>query len=269
MEKAYPGSKDEYSIHSYLKANLDIARKLVDKDWDMMGVIDGTEGAGKSVLAQQIAKYCDSSFTIDRVAFTPEQFKKSVRSATKTQAVVYDEAYGGLGARGTMTHVNMTIVKMLTEIRAKNLFVFIVLPTFFDLDKYAALWRSRFLAHVYTDEDFNRGHFAFYNAELKKQLYVSGKKTYSYRYPSPNFVGTFPNHYVVDRKLYEAKKQASTMHDVDEKRLLALRTAKEIRQEIANNLVKSDIGLKQNQVSAILGVADMTIHRYLKAQGAN
>jgi len=195
-----------YYMDGYLRANLDIAKTAILKDWDMTFLVDGTEGAGKSVLAQQVAFFCDETFHIGRIAFTPKGLKNCILKATRYQAVVYDEAYTGLSSRGTMSAVNKALVSLLAEIRQKNLFVIVVMPTFFDLDRYVALWRSRALLHVYTGENFTRGYLAFYNSDRKKDLYVNGKKYYSYRIPKPNFVGKFTNFYTVDEQEYKELK---------------------------------------------------------------
>lgn len=267
MVKVFEGTKNEYYIDGYLKANLDIAKKVVHSDWDMVFVTDGTEGGGKSVFTQTAAYYCDPTLTLDRIVFTPKQFKDAVKNASKFQAVIYDEAYGGLNARASMSRVNTAIVKMLTEIRRKNLFIFIVLPTFFDLDKYVAIWRSRALFHIYADEKWTRGMFAFYGKEEKKKLYLLGKKFYDYNKPSPVFRGRFTNHFVVDKKAYDNKKVNSTMKEEDDLRISLLKMAKELRAQIAINLSSSNIGLTQVQQAAVLGVSTMSIHRYLNNKG--
>lgn len=197
---------EQYYMDGYLRKGYDKAKNIVTKDWDWLILVDGTEGGGKSVLAQQGAKYVDDTFNIDRIAFTPLGFRNAILSAQKYNAVIYDEAYTGLSSRGTMSDVNKMLVAMLAEIRQKNLFVFVVMPSFFDLDRNVAIWRSRGLLHVYTDKSYARGFFAFYGKDKKLQLYINGKKTYSYRRPTPNFRGRFTNHYVVDEQEYRKRK---------------------------------------------------------------
>jgi hypothetical protein len=202
-------SQTGFYIDGYLKDNLDIARKAIKNDWDMCFLIDGTERGGKSVLAMQLASYCDPNFNIDKVCLSRDEFKKTILKAEKYTAIVYDEAFTGLSSRNTMTRINKSIVEMLVEIGQKNLFVFIVCPTFFDLDRYPALWRSRALIHIYTGESFSRGFFRFYGEETKKKLYVFGKKTYDYHCVPPDFYGRFTNHYVIDEAEYRKKKAKS------------------------------------------------------------
>lgn len=209
MVLVFEGTKNQYSMDGYLHQNLQIAKNVIKKDWDMIIAVDGPEGCGKSVFTMQAAYFCDPSLCISRIVFTPEEFRKAVLNAQKFEAVVYDEAYTGLNSRAAMSMINRALVQMLAEIRQKNLFIFVVMPCFFDLDKYVALWRSRALVHAYTGDNFERGYFAFYNSDRKKELFINGKKFYSYTTPRPNFSGRFPNHYVIDESEYRRKKSLS------------------------------------------------------------
>ena len=169
--------------------------------------------SGKSVFAQQMALYLDNDFIMSRIVFTPSEFEKKVKEAKKGQAIIYDEAYSGLSSRQAMSSINRTLVSMLTQIRQKNLYIFIVMPCFFELDKYPAIWRSRGLLNVYT-KGFNRGYFGFYNFDRKKILYLKGKKFYQYSV-KPNFRGCFTKKYVVDEKAYRKLKNEA-LSNVDE-----------------------------------------------------
>lgn len=252
-----------YALDGYLKTNLDTAKRVVRSDWDMVFVIDGTEGGGKSVIGQQCAAYVDPTFNISRICFTPQDFIKCVEEADNYQAIIYDESYGGLGSRGTMSNVNKTLVKMLTEIRFKNLFIFIIIPTFFDMDKYVALWRSRALIHVYAGHNFTRGQFQFYGKDSKKYLYIMGKQTYSYNKPRADFIGRFSNTYTVDEKEYREKKRKIGRTGYDTEIKTKERIGREIKKEIAANLYDSHLGLSKEDISKILGISRMTLHRYM------
>jgi len=222
-------NKDFY-IDGYMKKVLDSGKAAIKKDWDMLFVYDGAEGSGKSVKAMQDAKYCDPTLTIDRIVFTPKDFRNAIMNAKPYQAVIYDEAYTGLSSRATMSLINRTLITMLAEIRQKNLFVFVVMPCFFDLDKYVALWRSRALIHIYTGNKFERGFFAFFNADKKKDLYINGKKFYNYSKPKANFYGRFTNYYPIDEKEYKKKKRNSLIDR--EKKADEAQKRKEIENEL-------------------------------------
>lgn len=216
MVKVQVNGKELY-LDGYLQKNLDKARKVIKKDWDMIFIIDGPERAGKSNLAQQIAFYCDPTFNIERVVFTPDQFENAVLTAEPGQAIVWDEAITGADAGQTITNIWKVLKKLMVQMGQKNLFVFIVIHSFFDLTKYLALWRTRALIHVYHDR-FTRGYFQFYNEERKKYLYVKGKKYYEYKVGRPNFIGRFAKGYMVDEGAYRNKKQDSLSQDPEEKK---------------------------------------------------
>ena len=251
-------TKKDYYMDGYLKKNLDIANKAIRKDWDMVILVDGMEGSGKSVMAQQAAYYCDPSFNLKNIVFTPSEFKKEIMTAKKYTSIVYDEAYTGLSSRATMSMINRALVSMLAEIRQRNLFVFVVMPTFFDLDKYVAIWRSRALINLYTD-GFNRGYFKFYSSSRKKELYVNGKKFYNYFKPEPNFRGRFTDFYTVDKEKYKRKKRDSLM-DREKKaeeallrreiedamfiRIMALPQA--VKDKVQNNILAKVLGISES-----------------------
>jgi len=250
-------------MDGYLKTNLSTAKDIAKKDWDFVFIIDGTEGGGKSVLAFQCAKFLDPTFDIERIVFNDKELINAIINAKPYQAIVFDEAYTGLSSRAAMSMINRTLIQMFAEIRQKNLFIFVVMPTFFDLDKYIALWRSRALIHVYTGKQFERGHFCFYNIDRKKDLYVYGKKFYSYSRPKPNFYGKFYGVYAVDEKAYREKKLES-LKDRETERVkkekktdrfaIALKTLCQCfsQREVAMRLKANGLNLTQQRICQIL-----------------
>lgn len=208
-------------IAPLIKRELDpVKQRVLKKDRDFVCVIDGEEGVGKSVLAQQLASYCDPNFNINNIVFTADDFMKVIKdpATKKGSAIVLDEAFSASSSRASLSEVNKAMIGVATEMRQKNLFVFMVLPTFFDLDKYFAVWRCRTLFHLYFDKDDNRRYIVF-PKEHKKTLYLSGKKMYNYSKPkSPYPPFAFPNKYMVDETEYRKKKA-----DAFKKRKVSLR----------------------------------------------
>jgi len=252
----------ELYIDENHKHNLDKAKQVLKEDWDMIFCYDGYEGSGKSTKAIQDAFYCDPTLTLERITFTPDDFKKQIIKAQQYQAVVYDEAYTGLSSRSAMSRVNKTLVQMLAEIRQKNLFVFVVMPTFFDLDKYVALWRTRALVHVYSPGNFERGYFAFYNIDKKKDLYINGKKYYSYSKPKPNFIGRFTKYFPLDKTEYRRKKKQS-LTDREEQNIEDDRL-EELKELMFNRLQELDEPLTHRIKIKILRIPESTYYTKLK-----
>jgi hypothetical protein len=201
------GSKISFYLDNNLKEKLDkkIKNIIIKKDKDWIGIIDGDEGSGKSNFAQQIGKYLDPELDLSRICMNPQEFIHAISTAPKGSVIVYDEAYTGLSSRGTLSEINNLLVSMMMEMRQKNLIVFIVLPTFFLLDKYVALWRAKGLFHIY-ERRGERGYWIFFNKRKKKILYLKGKKEYSYKGIKSNFKGRFYNTKVLDWDLYLKKK---------------------------------------------------------------
>lgn len=246
-----------YGMDGYLYTNLLKAKDKIQKDWDMIFVVDGPERSGKSVMAQQMAYFCDPTFCIERIAFTPKDFKQKVLSASPFQAVVYDEAFTGLHSKASMTAISRLLVQMFAEIGQKNLFIFIVMPTFFDLNRYIAIWRTRALIHVYAGDDgFERGYFAFYNSDKKKELYCDddSRKHYKYYTVKPNFYGRFSGFHTVDEAAYKKLKALSLSAKDDAQE--DSEKAKELEQLLFNRIADSSMPFKQKL--EVLGMKEST-----------
>jgi hypothetical protein len=182
--------------------------KLQKQDEDRVYITDGRERAGKSLFTLQQAKYLDPTFDISRVCFTPEEFLFQIRNAPAGSAIVFDEAFRGLSSKASQSKVNKTIVQAMMEMGQKNLIVFIVLPTFFLLEMYAAVLRANVLFHIYKDRS-GRRRFRIYNYKKKSWLYKVGKKKgFDYSFPriSRRHTGRFYGVFPIDEKSYRKKK---------------------------------------------------------------
>ena len=203
-----------YHIDPKIKKKWDTLRgmKLQKKDEDRVYIVDGRERTGKSVLALQFARYIDPTFSVDRVCFTPEEFLKNIRESPPGSVVVFDEAFRGLSSKGSQSKVNKMIVQAMMEMGQRNLIIFIVLPTFFLLELYAAVLRSNALFHVYKDKK-GRRIYKTYNYQKKSILYNYGKKKgFSYSVPKCSAKATggkFFNIYGINEKKYRQKKLES------------------------------------------------------------
>lgn len=215
-----------FPFDNMLANNLTLLRAAVlNQDFDACILVDGGEGYGKSVLAQQIAYFLDVERKLDldtQMCYYNEQFKKAVLSLKPGKAIIWDEARRGLNSRRSMSNINLDITDMLAECRQHNLFLIIVMPTFYDMDKNIAIWRSRLLIHVWgvwdtskPDKPLKRGYFRLYSEAGKKDLRTDTNACRGYRYPflpgrSAN--GRFVKHYVVDEAEYRRKKREAEDH---------------------------------------------------------
>lgn len=217
-----PGRNISYFMDDRLKHTLKnkIKPLLEKKDEDCVIAVDGAEGSGKSTLALQIGKYVDPTLNLKRVAFTAEEFRTEVLKAKKRQVIIFDEAFTGFSSRASLSGTNKTLISLMMQIRQKNLFIIIVLPTFFLLDKYLALWRTKFLVHVYKSKG-EKGYWRIYNSRKKTLLFLAGRQTYSYNVKigkvpirtrfKGRFYGVFALGDKTADKQYRKKKEKSLM----------------------------------------------------------
>lgn len=213
VEFELDGKKDSFYIDNGLdeKINKQIKPDIEQKDSDVTFIVDGNERVGKSVFAMQLAKKCDPNFCIERVCLTPNSFRSAILAANKGECVIYDEAHSGFSAKRTMSKINKLLVDMMMEIGQKNLYVIVVLPTIFMLEKYVAIFRARGLFHIYKKGN-NRGYWCYFGRQKKKMLYILGKKLLSYSKPQSNFRGRFLDKYVVNEQAYRDKKLEALRH---------------------------------------------------------
>ena len=144
------GKPITYYMDDRLKKNLDekVIPDLKKRDKDIVLLFDGHEGVGKTTLGIQVGKYIDPTLDVSRIVFGAEDFRDAILKAKQGQVVIYDEAFTGLSARSSLSGVNKILVSLMMQMRQKNLCVIIILPTFFLLDKYVSIFRSKALIHV-------------------------------------------------------------------------------------------------------------------------
>ncbi len=264
------GSREEGSI--YMDGMLyesfrnvkDIMKK---KNLDLVVACSGYPGLGKSKLISQLASFCDTSFDESRMWQKTEDFVKAVKDEKNIlKAHVLDEAWEGLSSGQVRKQIGAILLNIMNVIRQKRLFIFIVLPDFFDLSKNIAIFRSRWLIHCYSEEFGDIGRFAAFDQAAKKQLYIRGKKFEDYSAWPADFFGVFtkadpPN---FNWENYENKIKP-----------LAMETSLEFTQtnsrsvEQRNKLIyflNSEHNLSVKDICEQLDIAERTVYEILTQQ---
>lgn len=196
---------EEKYLDEYLVTNLDALKQAVSKDWDGLLFVFGREGVGKSTFALQVASYLDPEFSIDKVAWTPEQFMAKVLAASKYSCIVLDEAYLTFTSRSAIGKFQQVIIGMLTMIRSRNLFLIVVSPTIFDMSKYLVVHRALAAFRCY-HRGMERGYWELYGEDAKLQLYVKGRRDNDLRVAEPDLRGRFGTWFPVNKAEYERRK---------------------------------------------------------------
>lgn len=224
---SYKGQRSPgFYMDPVLKQTIDLWVKNVSRDWDFVIIISGqgTVRVGKSVLAQQIACYWTYAIwkkygfevpftTEDNIVFHgSELIKKGNKIGEKYRysCLIFDEAGADLEGVKAMKKTTQNVKDFFRECGQYNMLNILCLPEFFDLPSGIATNRSNALIDCYVRVDDNdmweRGHFNFYSAPLKKKLYRYGKKDRDYKAAKFDFNGTWDNVYVLDEEEYRAAK---------------------------------------------------------------
>lgn len=202
-----------YYMNKAIQAHWDSIKDgtLAKLDTDEIICVDGRERTGKSLWTIQQAAYIDPTILdngpngelLPRITFTTEDTIKAIRenkSTTEhTKVIIFDEAFRGLSSRSVLSKENKAIISALQEMGQSNLVLFIVTPSFFLLELYAAILRSNFLVHIdITKKGKNKGKrmFKVFNYKKKGILYRNGvRKGWNYNQPTrlkDYFFPTYP-----------------------------------------------------------------------------
>ena len=207
---------DGFYLHPTLKENLDYEHKRIQKSWDCCAVITGEEGSGKSNLGKAVCYYMASlsniKFTANDVVFTVEQFEKWLENAPPGAACLWDEFVLAGASQDALLPIQNILIKKMTLIRKRRLFIVLVIPYIFMLRKYFAVARTRFLLHVTSPDNMTRGTFDYYSKPNKRKLYILGFKFWEYNVWDCDFHGNFSDYsgLLIDEAEYERKKDEVT-----------------------------------------------------------
>lgn len=150
--------------------------------------------------------------------FDPIDFKNKILNAKKGQAIIFDECARGFAAKNTLNVLNKLLSGLMQECGQRNLCIIIVLPSFFLLERYIALWRTRCLFRVYRRRG-RKGYWRFISNQHKKFLYLKGKKDFSYHHVKSKHFGRFLNKYTVNEEAYRKKKDLELKKGFEDKKI--------------------------------------------------
>lgn len=263
------GEKVNVSMDKWLHEQLTtkVKPQVMKKDFDYLFLVDGMEGSGKSVFAMQIAKVLDPYFDLSNIVFTPDQFITAVTTAKKYSCIVFDEAFTGMSSRASLSEINQLMVSLMMEMRQRNLFVIIVLPTIFMLDKYVALHRAKCLFHVYLSKMGYRGFWLFYNKQALKLLWLKGRKYYDYHAQKPKGHGVFSNKYTVSEENYRDKKGEA----IKKKDRKAKKHKYKLQRDVGMCIMNLELGITRKKIAEYydkygIEIADRTVGRLIDDQ---
>lgn len=178
----YHNSKCE--IHIDLKNICDEGIKAISNDFDNIWAITGMEGSAKSTfvitnIMTYICHVLGTSFTVDNICFNVEELDKAIDTLPVGSVISLDEFVLMGSSDESMTRLQRLLRKKFTLIRKKRLFIFLVMPSIYMMNKYFAIARTRYLLHCVL-EGCARGTVRYYGYGKKNYMVVNGRKHFTY-----------------------------------------------------------------------------------------
>ena len=200
----------KFKLHERLKNKLDNIKMVQKKGWDAAVLIDGIEGSGKSTLGLTCAYYLsDGKFELKDICTGSNDAIAKLDQVKEGGVLLIDEGSLLFSSSDAMRREQKQLIMILNVIRQKRIALIIVSPSFFRLNRYIAVDRTRFLIHVYTKEDLKRGRFTYFGQKKKNKLYELGKRNFnSYAKPRANWNGTFADFNPFGEEYAKVKKQS-------------------------------------------------------------
>lgn len=282
-EKEYPKGYSKYQksdgfyMDKNLLRNLDYCAEAITNDMDFVFLVTGSGfvRVGKSVMAMQCAKYLTNKvnelnnfnipFNFDNMVWNSENLMKNAMKLPKYSSVILDE--GDDLAENYWNYLAKILRRFFRKCGQRNLFIFLILPDFFELPIPYAISRSIALINVKFYGAFKRGLFDFYGFEAKKRFYIKGKRYRDYTSHPPDFSGQFSNFYVLNEAEYRKKKYEDMIADEKKQkqlidRVIELRLRKKWAIQTLDKFHKIIPPLSQGQLSQAIGVVKKSIQRY-------
>ena len=219
-------------VDGWLLRKLMNIEKLQNKNWDCPFLICGGEGSGKSTLGFVCAQYLTKmNITLDNIANGSDDALDKLQRLPDRSTIIIDEAELLFSSRETMTREQRQLTKILMIIRQKRMVLILITPSFFDLSKYIAVDRSKFLLRVYANSQLERGKWAYWGTRRKQRLYYEGKKTFgSYAKPRPEMHGVFLDYKLPFDAEYQKVKLATLLKAFEKKGIMPKEEKKEEKE---------------------------------------
>lgn len=258
----------ECSYDGFVQNSLDGLKSAVQKHKHTAFIlIDGKSGKGKSTFAIQMMYYFNHKDI--HIYYDPEKFLQGLAVAKPESCHIFDEAMI-LSNRSSLSIINRTIIRAMSMIRSKRIYIAFCINSVFDLDRNLVLSRADILFHVYGDSIIDKGKItAFFTSpedgwDRLKDLYIQGKQSYSYSQPKSNYYASFSSKFLIDEEEYERNKQAAINEILSGEESAKSMTKKEkfyIRTMI---YLKYNQGLSGAKIAKLFDLAESTVSAYMK-----
>ena len=186
------GSREGMYMDGFLYRSCKKAREVMQTTKNYLPIaISGYPGLGKTTILTQVATFFDPNFSEKDVVFKPIDFINLLKEAKPLSSKALDESYEGLSSEQIRKTVGQTLKVVLNVVRKKRLYIFIVIPNFFDLSKSVAVFLTRWLIHCYSEAFGDVGRMVMFDRNTKRILYLKGKRFEDYNCIKADAKGVF------------------------------------------------------------------------------
>lgn len=240
----------------------------VQQDYDIVVLITGDVGSGKSHLAHYVARHYDPDYRLENTVFNFEEFLDVVKNAPSGSTIILDEAEYMVNKKDFNKVENRTFERFLTLGRVKHFCMILCIPdrmnvmpyvldrTHFVLDAQVLNWDKR--------TDNSKGYYRLMRAHSYEDLPTSFK---------PVGYGTFPKMDAETEKIYLRKKEGSLDSFIEQRRkefahIEARRTGETKPGRPSSGkmwewLEMSDKGMSAKEIAEAEGLAIGTVYNAL------
>lgn len=254
----------DYLDSKITKALDSMQKRVKARDKDSVCLVTGGEGNGKSSLSILMANYLDDNFSAsEQVVMDHEDLIRTADDLDNYQSIVFDEGIESLLSRNHGKSRNKMMIEWFREVRAKNLFIFVNMPEFKEVEKPIRDDRAHMLVRC-----MKQGWAHFYNESRMNEIIVERQgNRVNAEYPKPVFRAGWED--PSDMDLWPAYQEMKTdnvsnladkyLSDGDgNKSKNYERKLRRLRQQVAKRAVKN--GLTQKE--AMEDILDMDASTY-------
>ena len=259
----------KFKLHERLKNKLDNIKMVQTKGWDATVLIDGIEGSGKSTLGLTCAYYLsDGKFELKDICTGSNDAIAKLDQVKEGGVLLIDEGSLLFSSSDAMRREQKQLIMILNVIRQKRIALIIVSPSFFRLNRYIAVDRTRFLIHVYTKEDLRRGRFTYFGQKKKNKLYELGKKNFnSYAKPRANWNGTFIDFNPFGEEYAKVKKQSLKEALNPEKKALEPKKIQQLAKIKMIQIITPNLPIKnKSELAKAMEIDRSSFYKYLNTR---
>ncbi len=236
------------------------------KKFDNTGIFVGDVGVGKTTMAFAWLDYMlKGKMAIENIGVGAEDSIKKISKVKDGTGIIVDDASTIFMGSDHAAKFQKQGIKILHLCRSKKLTILLTTPDLFKLNSYLVTQRVRFVVKVYTNDNLDRGFFAFWGHKKIRHLYEQGKK-FNNNFPPrvrPDFIGKFTDFIPVFNDEYEKlKRKAMDELFKEDTSDYTLKELKPIYMKLLERIPNMEKPIQYKQFSDLVGISKSSVTKY-------